>query len=531
MNRVYTDVHSDDPFRLPVPRRVLVVGGGPAGLVTLRNLVERGTFDTVQLVERRDDVGGVWYLEGDSESEDRKPRWPSAAYKGLVGNVLPEFLSFSGNPFPRPATTEEGQPFANIGETFAYLKAFASPYLQSGQIRLNTEVVTVEERPWGEGWKVSMRDWSDEGKEIEEIWDAVVVAVHWHDNAEWPSTPGLDELRQLGLAKHAKVWRGPQGHEGKVGQLLCLRERGTNTESKRCLVVGNANSSNDIAAQLAPVAQTPVFQSIRRPPWPGFPSLPNENIQMVTPVVQYAVKEGGPKSKFDAYLKDGTILEDLDVVLCGTGYYPFPDFVKVFKRPEIHSEVGYRYPPNLAESEGPLRPESGAPYVLEHVPVVVPETRPRRVPHLHRLSIYAPNPSLAFVGTVMTYTPFTTADVTSSYVALVLSHKLPIPSSTWDRLRYERDRLEVIRSRLVGVVDPTSFLTYSVMAVDEEGYGRALREDVVSVLPELNEVLPIWNEETSKAKENMFKIKLDALKWARDRGWGGNLEGDSAAVV
>ncbi|KAJ3549191.1 hypothetical protein NMY22_g973 [Coprinellus aureogranulatus] len=224
MNRVYTNVHSDDPFRLPVPRRVLVVGGGPAGLVTLRNLVERGTFDTVQLVERRDDVGGVWYLEGDPRSEDRKPRWPSAAYKGLVGNVLPEFLSFSGNPFPRPATTEEGQPFANIGETFAYLKAFASPYLQSGQIRLNTEVVTVEERPWGEGWKVSMRDWSDEGKEIEEIWDAVVVAVHWHDNAEWPSTPGLGELRQLGLAKHAKVWRGPQGYESSddVAVLVCL---------------------------------------------------------------------------------------------------------------------------------------------------------------------------------------------------------------------------------------------------------------------------------------------------------------------
>lgn len=42
------------------PKRILVVGGGPTGLVALRNLQERGAFEEVQLVERRDDVGGVW---------------------------------------------------------------------------------------------------------------------------------------------------------------------------------------------------------------------------------------------------------------------------------------------------------------------------------------------------------------------------------------------------------------------------------------------------------------------------------------
>lgn len=42
------------------PRRVLIIGGGPCGLVTLRNLLERGEFDDVQLVERRDNIGGVW---------------------------------------------------------------------------------------------------------------------------------------------------------------------------------------------------------------------------------------------------------------------------------------------------------------------------------------------------------------------------------------------------------------------------------------------------------------------------------------
>ena len=43
-----------------LPRRILVIGGGPTGLVALRNLTERGQFERVELVERRDDVGGVW---------------------------------------------------------------------------------------------------------------------------------------------------------------------------------------------------------------------------------------------------------------------------------------------------------------------------------------------------------------------------------------------------------------------------------------------------------------------------------------
>ncbi|RXW19073.1 hypothetical protein EST38_g6793 [Candolleomyces aberdarensis] len=499
---VYNDVQLEDPFAVPIPKRVLIVGAGPAGLVSLRNLLERGKFDTVQVVERRADIGGVWNLEPDAAAatSSTKPRWPSPAYKGLIGNVLPEFLSFSGRPFPPPPTAEEGQPFPTLTETFTYLKSFAEPYLQSGLIRLNTEVASVEEKPWGEGWRVVLRDWSDEGngKEIEEIWDAVIVAVHWHDNPEWPDTPGLDQLRNLGLAKHAKEWRGPQGNENK----------------------------------LAAVAQTPVYQSVRRPPWPGFPSLPDSRIKTVSSVLKYTVHlveetDSGENDvqktpKITADLKDGSIIEDLDNVYVGTGYYAFPDFVKVFHRPQLHSEPGYAYT-STSPDAGPPQASSDD-QDRRHVPVVTSQTRPRRIPHLHRLSIYGPNPSLAFVGSVMTYTPFLTADIVSTYVALVFDHRIPIPSSTWDRLAYERNRLEAIRLRLVGMDDPTSFLTYSVMSVDEEAYGRGLREDVVKVLPELDSSLPVWSEETSKAKENMFKTKLEALKWAQDRGGGGNLE-------
>jgi cation diffusion facilitator CzcD-associated flavoprotein CzcO len=44
------------------PKNLLIIGGGPCGLITLRNCLHRGTFTKVQLVERHDDVGGVWYV-------------------------------------------------------------------------------------------------------------------------------------------------------------------------------------------------------------------------------------------------------------------------------------------------------------------------------------------------------------------------------------------------------------------------------------------------------------------------------------
>ena len=164
----------------------------------------------------------IRYFDEPKNSESNGgPRWPSPAYKGLIGNVLPEFLCFSQHPFPTPTSADHRQPFPTLMETHDYLRSFARPYLSSGAIRLNTEVVRVEEVRGGGGWKVVVRDWNEgaeRAKEVEESWDAVVVAVGWYDNPVWPETDGLEELRKRGLAMHAKWWRGPEGCEGKVSK-------------------------------------------------------------------------------------------------------------------------------------------------------------------------------------------------------------------------------------------------------------------------------------------------------------------------
>jgi cation diffusion facilitator CzcD-associated flavoprotein CzcO len=125
-----------------------------------------------------------------------------------MGNVLPRFLSFSGNPFPAPPSAPT-QPFPDLVQTQAYLFEFSRPL--RGSIRLNIEVVGVDEvEGEGAGWKVVMKDWSTEGggKEITEHWDAVVIATAWYDNPKWPDTQGLEGLREAGIARHAREWMG-----------------------------------------------------------------------------------------------------------------------------------------------------------------------------------------------------------------------------------------------------------------------------------------------------------------------------------
>ena len=99
------------------------------------------------------------YRYFDEPKKSRAPRqWPSPVYKRLIGNVLPEFLSFSQYPFPELPSANIGQPFPTLTETHEYLHPFARLYLSSGVIRLGTEVVRLEVVRGGQ-WKVVARDW------------------------------------------------------------------------------------------------------------------------------------------------------------------------------------------------------------------------------------------------------------------------------------------------------------------------------------------------------------------------------------
>ncbi|KAJ7052340.1 hypothetical protein C8F01DRAFT_1170731 [Mycena amicta] len=422
------------------PRRVLVVGGGPCGLVTLRNLVERGEFEVVALVERREDVGGVWYLEdppAPGVARDR-PYWPSPAYPALVGNVLPEYLSFSHHPFP--ALPSEDHPYPTLAQTHAYLRRFASPFLASGHIRLSTEVVWIDELSDKRGgWSVTLRDWrpgmGGTGTERVETWDAVVVATAWYDFPSWPEgVPGL-----------------------------------------RVVVVGNANSSNDIAAQLKSVARAPVYRSIRRQALRRFAFLPDPRVVDVPAVARYKLASNG---KLDLELSDGELLIDIDAVVLGTGY-------KAAAAPRRSRPLlpPRRPPPNAS-------PRSTNTFSMLPTPVSRSSARCSRTP------------------------PFTLADVASTYLTLVWRKQIVIPGALEARLVGEQARIGLVEQMRRETQDsnPSSFVAYHILGAAEQAYAQGLKDAVRAVKREWAEVLPGWDEEEWRRREGMYERKWVSLE-------------------
>ena len=88
-------------------------------------------------------------------------------------------------------------------------------------------------------------------------------------------------------------------------------------------------------------------------------------------MAKYIVKSTPEGDKIDVTLTNGTDILDIDMVQVGTGYKPSPAFIRVLKP----------------------RDET------QHTPLISESIIPHRIPSLHRLILYAYNPSLAFVDT------------------------------------------------------------------------------------------------------------------------------------
>jgi len=212
---------------------------------------------------------------------------------------------------------------------------------------------------------------------------------------------------------------------------------------------------------------------------------------MVAPVSRYIFKPSDNGDKFDAFLTDGTILGDLDIVQLGTGYRPFPSFIQVLE--------------HLNDDHA-------------HVPIIKEDTVPYRVPNLHRLIMYANSPSLAFIGLPKADTPFTIADVASTWLSLAWRGEISYPETIEGRLVFEQERLAAIDKWLREVDKPPSLMVYNVLGAGEQEYARALKEDIVAARPGFEKVLPVWSDERTALREGMFKAKFEALLYARENG-------------
>ncbi len=177
----------------------LIVGAGPAGLATSRELSRQGVRHLV--LERGDDVGHVW----------------ANLYDGLVLHTGKHFSALPGLPFP-PGTPL----FPTRLHFLDYLRAYARG--QRLPVRTNADVTRIERGV--DDWMVRTAD----GGEFRAR--SLVVATGIVSNPHVPSFPGQDAFR--GRVIHSVDYRRPAGFAGA-----------------HVVVVGAGNSAGEIAVELA----------------------------------------------------------------------------------------------------------------------------------------------------------------------------------------------------------------------------------------------------------------------------------------
>lgn len=186
---------------------------------------------------------------------------------------------------------------------------------------------------------------------------------------------------------------------------------------------------------------------------------------------QFVVQDDdNTNKKITAELKDDTTIEDIDIVFVGSGYTPNPSFIHV-RNPDATSST---------KSIIPLMSQARSP-------------QPRRIPSLHKYILYAYNPTVAFIGSVMCFTPFTIADVSSTWLTLAWSNQVPFPPTPKTRLQFEKERIEDIEQRrkteaLETGCEVSSLFTYSALGASKEYYAADLETAVVAATPELESV-------------------------------------------
>ena len=215
-----------DKVKAQGKKRVCVVGAGPCGLTTIKQLLDEG--HEVVCFDKNPDLGGIWVRHlGDSGQ--------TKAFDNLKLTISMKLMAYSDYPFAG------GRVFYDRQQYLDYLKEYARRFGLADHIRFDSLVTDIQRRP--DGWAVTVRRG---GIEATEEFDAVAIC-------SGPFKTPNRNITEL---------------EGFTGEIVHSAEYRNNERfrGKRVLIVGLAESGADIVREIGEVAEACTL-SIRSYSW------------------------------------------------------------------------------------------------------------------------------------------------------------------------------------------------------------------------------------------------------------------------
>ncbi|KAL8828941.1 MAG: hypothetical protein Q9170_006382 [Blastenia crenularia] len=382
--------------------RVAIIGAGPAGVATAKQLLAEKHFTVIDVFEQQASTGGVWNYTTCAPSEELKipqidphqpleePRWQTSnnadgvpskpifvtpMYDRLESNI-PHFLMKHSD----DSSLEDGPLFAGHESVLQYLNRYADDIRHLISFRTQVYDIRREDGGGQDQWLVCTKDLVS-NRVTKKIYDAVVVASGHHYVPVLPDIPGIREWNKAypKSITHSKYYRTPDSFK-----------------EKKVVVVGNSASGLDIATQISTVCQHPLLNS-KRSDAPEFQRKASWKREMpeIAEFLSPSVASRGLR------FRDGQVESDIDAIVFCTGYY-------------------YSFP--FLSSLRPSLIVSG-----------------ERVEQTYKHLFYIDHPSLAFVGLPYKIIPFRTCEGQAATVARIWAGRLQLPSEpdmkAWEECR------------------------------------------------------------------------------------------------
>ncbi|KAK0629457.1 flavin-containing monooxygenase [Bombardia bombarda] len=207
--------------------RVAVVGAGISGLAAIKESLAAGL--EVDAFDAGEEIGGAWAYQNCAPDAGPRDVW-SSMYQGTMLNSCRDTTSFTDFPFD-PARYPD---YFKHPLMLQYLNEYTDHFGLRKHIRLRTRVLSCT--PRGDGsWTVTFQQ--DGSKMAEETtYDAVFACTGHLSSPQIPAFPGREKFK--GQFFHSHYYRTPAAFEGK-----------------KVAIIGLGSSAVDIACEIAPQAR------------------------------------------------------------------------------------------------------------------------------------------------------------------------------------------------------------------------------------------------------------------------------------